>query len=471
MASVTMLWLLMKIAFAYNNNIHRKHIAVEVAQSLPFNFKYSPLSAPPMANPEIYITTFGGDPTGVTDSTQSFQNALNEAMSRGIKNDVLDGSIQNCGGATVNLQGGVYLISEPLWTTAQRGNFRIIEGTIKASDSFQTKPNTTSFLLSIWGPTQDIGLENLFFDCNSKCDGGLLIDNSVGAVVGPQTFFLGFNEVGVRVNGGHEVMIYNTWIGQYVWNDKRRINASATGIELDGNDHFVNDVIIWSGKIGLVNKGGANIIYGLHTYNLATEYGGIGIINYADSARIIGCYLDYNDLVLVSPINLVSVQDTFFLGGTTIRLQANDVNSSIQSLSIRDCQYSIGGYTGVPYTVVLDETNGKFMSIKDVHIGDVNIGGYNIGGYKIKTTKYTKKLSLKNSTKWSFDFSDVLLFDTNVIPIEYVDYTFQFDSSGSNDIFDYKHALLKSNQYKITVQCNIACDATVYVTVDQSKYT
>ena len=51
-------------------------------------------------NPIIYITDFGGDYTGVNDSTTAFIDAINIALTRG---DV-----------TLDLAGGVYLISKPL---------------------------------------------------------------------------------------------------------------------------------------------------------------------------------------------------------------------------------------------------------------------------------------------------------------------------------------------------------------------
>ena len=46
-------------------------------------------------NPEMNITSYGGDPYGIKDSTNAFQSALNEAMTRGIPNATLDGAIKD----------------------------------------------------------------------------------------------------------------------------------------------------------------------------------------------------------------------------------------------------------------------------------------------------------------------------------------------------------------------------------------
>ena len=36
----------------------------------------------------------------------------------------------------------------------------------------------------------------------------------MGTTVGPQTYILNFTKVGIEVNGGHEVMIDKTWLGE-----------------------------------------------------------------------------------------------------------------------------------------------------------------------------------------------------------------------------------------------------------------
>ena len=234
----------------------------------------------------------------------------------------------------------------------------------------------------------------------------------------------------------------------------------------------MTNTIIWSGKIGIDIRGAANIISGVHTYNLANTLGGIGILvddNYGQ-LRFIGCYFDYNDIVLVAPVHLISIQDTFFLGGAKVILQSNMHNASVTGLSIRDSQYVVGGYkNGIPSTVVLNETAGKFGVVKDVFIDDVMILN---DGYKLKTSKYGMKLSLQNAQQWVFDFSDVLLFDVEMVPIEWVDYTLQFDEIGNGvNVWDYKHILRKAEGMKVIIETNMPCNATVYVTVDQSKYT
>ena len=64
-------------------------------------------------------------------------------------------------------------------------------------------------------------------------------------------------------------------------------------------------------KVGVSIDGAASILEGVHTWN----GGGVGIVvngSYAIQDRLLGCYLDYNTLVLVDP-SQTTVEDTFFL--------------------------------------------------------------------------------------------------------------------------------------------------------------
>ncbi|KAJ4732722.1 Pectin lyase-like superfamily protein [Rhynchospora pubera] len=76
--------------------------------------------------------------------------------------------------------------------------------------------------------------------------------------------------------------------------DKREKDFSGIAISLDGNDHAVTDVAIFSAEVG------ANILTGVHCYNKATGFGGVGILGKASCAqtRIDNCYMDYNSILL-----------------------------------------------------------------------------------------------------------------------------------------------------------------------------
>ena len=61
---------------------------------------------------------------------------------------------------------------------------------------------------------------------------------------------------------------------------------SATGIWLDGNDHYLTNVIVFSSHVGVMVSGNANIITGVHTWNLATVNNGTGIYVTASQTRL-----------------------------------------------------------------------------------------------------------------------------------------------------------------------------------------
>ena len=229
-------------------------------QSDPIPLKGNFLNAAPSSStPVVYITDYGGDPTGANDSTKAFQDAISTAVSRGASNTFLSDDIKDLGGVVIDLAGGDYKVSSPLTIPSMVGNLRIIHGTIRASSEFTP---TTGYLLSV-GDTnynctnsqkscnENIGIENIMLDCKNICDGALHVISTMGTVIGPQIFVLGYNKAGITINGGHEAMIFNAWLGQYLYSDPRKHNATATSIQLFGNDHYISNTIIFAGKIGV----------------------------------------------------------------------------------------------------------------------------------------------------------------------------------------------------------------------------
>jgi hypothetical protein len=63
-------------------------------------------------------------------------------------------------------------------------------------------------------------------------------------------------------------MIHETWLGEYRYSDPKShlANLTATGISIDGNDHFVTNTIVFSAKIGVGVYGAANLLTGVHTW-------------------------------------------------------------------------------------------------------------------------------------------------------------------------------------------------------------
>eukprot|EP01084_Bolivina_argentea_P078396 142241_1 len=426
--------------------------------------------------PIIYPTDFGADPTGATDSTSALQKAINMALSYGAKNVSLSNEIHDCGGATIDLAGGDYMISAPLMVPQFYGNLRFIDGTIRASTSF--KP-TTSYLLIIGDDTnsqcsnsqkscnENIAVENMMFDGRQTAFGCIHVINTMGFVAGPQLFFLGFNGAGITATGGHETMIFKSWFGEFLYSDSRKENgaaSTATAVQLFGNDHYMTDCIVFSSKIGVHIKNPANILKGVHTWNLATGNNGTGIKVESIQTRILNCYLDWNDLVIVAPIQEVSVEDSFFLEGCVhLEPVTNSGSNIINGLSIFDNQYA--SWQGAKeYIIQLDTTYGKFQSVKNMFVGNNMLEN----GYKQNGVKASKSLKLTQATEWTFDFTAELIFDCNTIPIQWVDYTIQIDAKGSTPQF-VQHVATTPVGCKVSIFTSAKCDATVYVTVYQTQ--
>ena len=66
----------------------------------------------------------------------------------------------------------------------------------------------------------------------------------------------------------------------------------------DEHDCDVNNVIIFSGKVGVNSSNGANRLQGVHTWNLMGSEGGVGIVLHSGSGRVEQSYLDYAPLVI-----------------------------------------------------------------------------------------------------------------------------------------------------------------------------
>ena len=123
-------------------------------------------------------------------------------------------------------------------------------------------------------PSPAVGFEGLFVDGMQVASGGISISDTMGANLGPQLFILNFTSVGILLAGGHEGMVHETWIGEWMYDSPNKENgpkSTAIGISITGNDHYVRDTIVFSSHTGLSITGAANIVTGLHTWNLGAS--------------------------------------------------------------------------------------------------------------------------------------------------------------------------------------------------------
>ena len=248
----------------------------------------SRLPSSPSPSTLLYPVDYGADPTGVADSTSAFAALMAPLLSptRFNHNHRLANGNVDLGGATVDLQGGDFLLSAPLLLPFCFGNVRFQRGTLRASPTF---PPSSYFVELGHGDAeqckateQDTTLENvavseLMLDGAQVASGCLRISVVMGAVLGPNNLYLGFTRAGLTVSGGHEVQISASWMGQFTYDYPRKERGTAMGIELLGNDHVISDVVVFSAQTGIDVRGAANLIVNAHTWNQATGNHGVGI--------------------------------------------------------------------------------------------------------------------------------------------------------------------------------------------------
>lgn len=203
-----------------NNNVNYPYPSHFPPRRVATQVSFTSSSDLDSSSPIIYPTTYGGDPTCVNDSTTALQKAISVALSRIAVNASLSDEIYDLGGVTIDLEGGCYTISSPLNIPNGYGNIRMIDGTIRANPNGFNTPGGTNDIpkyLVIVGNmnvssdkactnsqgscNENIGFENLMFDCEHVADGGLYIRQTMGCVVGPQMFFLGLFLFAFSYNG------------------------------------------------------------------------------------------------------------------------------------------------------------------------------------------------------------------------------------------------------------------------------
>jgi len=256
---------------------------------------------------------------------------------------------------------------------------------------------------------EDITFRDVLFDSSYR-GGGLFIVDSARIRIN-DCFFLHFTTQGILVNKGHEIYITSCFLGQHstVGGDKGERNFSGVAIDLASNDNAITDVVVFSAAIGVVLRGQANILTGVHCYNKATGFGGIGILVKLPGnslTRIDNCYMDYTGIVMEDPVQ-VHVTNGLFLGDANIVLKS--IEGRIFGLNIMNNMFSGDPSRKVPI-VSLD---GEFSSIDQVVVD-----GNNANGMSLRST-VGKLTASGNGTKWVADFSSVLVFPNRISHFQY----------------------------------------------------
>ncbi len=331
---------------------------------------------------------------------------------------------------------------------------------MRASDTFPGDQH----LIELWSPNstnsdnvqnagfyyEDITFRDILFDSSYRGGGISIIDSARIRI--NSCFFLHFTTQGIIVQRGHETFISSCFLGQHstVGGDKNEKYFSGTAIDLASNDNAVTDVAIFSAAIGIVLRGQANILNGVHCYNKATFFGGIGIlVKLAGNSqtRIVNCYLDYNSIVMEDPVQ-VHVTNGFFLGGANVVLKS--IKGKISGLNIVDNMFSGQAHNMVP----IIKLDGQFSDIDQVVI-DRN----NVNGMSLKST--VGKLNVAgHGTKWVADFSSMLVFPNRINHCLY-----SFNTHGEPKFT--AHAVTNVTNNVVVVESEKLVNGVVSMVVDQ----
>ncbi|XP_072963762.1 polygalacturonase QRT3 [Typha angustifolia] len=421
----------------------------------------------------FYPIGYGADPTGVADSSDAILSALQDAFQVQNTRHLLPG-INDLGGVVIDLQGGDYKITKPIRFPSSGGGNLVIEGgTLRASDTFpkdgylielhhsssaRLDPAATlagrrlAATLGVY--YEDITFRDILFDASFR-GGGLLVVASVRTRV-DHCFFNHFVTDGILVEGGHETFISSSFLGQHmtIGGDPRERYFSGTAINLASNDNAVTDVAVFSAAVGLLLRGQANILTGVHCYNKATFWGGVGILVKLpglSQTRLDNCYMDFTAIVLEDPVQ-VTITNGFFLGDANVVLRS--VKGEISGLTIVDNMFS-GGSGGTPI-VKLDESKAKFGRFDQVVI-DRNV----VTNMALKST-VGRLTVVGNGTRWSADFGPLLVFPDLISHVEY-----SLLVRNRTGVGLPAHAVTGVGNNTVVVEANEAVDGVVSVVVDQ----
>jgi len=368
----------------------------------------------------------------VNDTSWAFSKAVAALVALAPTSRTNDQGMIDLGGAALDLKGGIYLISSPVVLPPGYANFKLRSGSLVAGSAFppdrymvevggSCSGGGTTPGVSAKNCNTDVDIESLTLDGRATAFGGLLVNHTMNVNVGPALMIYGWRGVGISLQGSGAGYIHSSWLGEIPPGSKiPRNSAQGTAILMDGGQHdcMVEDVIVWSGKVGVNSSNGANRLEGVHTWNLAGAAGGVGILLHTGSGRVQNCYLDYAPLVIRQPSDVL-VTDNFFLGSSTIVLESPAPNwkwkGSIRDMVITSNQFRTGNTPNT--TFVLDETGSPFTGLIDVVVENNEISKSRGPAGKLGT-RATKTVALpagaSNATIW---FSTALLFSGMTVGI------------------------------------------------------
>eukprot|EP00051_Salpingoeca_urceolata_P012150 m.150747 g.150747 ORF g.150747 m.150747 type:complete len:494 (-) comp17391_c0_seq1:77-1558(-) len=401
-------------------------LAARVARKAPQAILHLPTA--PRPGLRLRPADFGGDPTGRKDSWASINSCVQGCLNQSslspnghFPGDTSFGDgtfIKDMGGCNVDLDGGEFLISKPIQIPQFNANMQFGRGSIIAAPTFPQN----DFLIVVGEPGRnckypqgscniDINFPELFVD-GRHIASGMQINHVMGTTIGPGGYFLNFTQYGVQINEGHEVMMDRVWLGETNFDfDHQRFGRSpnATAIQINGNDHFITNTIVFSSLVGLEVNGAANKVLGVHVWfplNQALHFDDTRAFRLTSQGnRLTGCYID----------------------GGRAYIEGSAVSHTLWTDGFECC--AGGGLGNVPHGIfIVGNSIGPGLQITDCifgggsiyHLNSTNNDSVKVAGVRIENNAFSSKAKGTRTTQtmskavpskaWDFDFCDQLLF-------------------------------------------------------------
>jgi hypothetical protein len=359
----------------------------------------------------ISVVDLGGDPTGRVDSSAALRAAFDLAVSYGQGAPAVVGA----GNVLIDLAGGTYLLDSPLlFTTSAVSGIMLAGGTLVANPStFSAAPyNGSAFLLDFTFASQ-LTLKDLTLDA-SHAGGCLRVDAVLQSVV-TNVFFLHFSTFGLLgdalAGSGHELLVSSCVFAEFEWgedgyDDTARQSGVAIEMQSYGapvwngfyDSNFI-DIIIRCTRLGVANRAGANLYYGVHVYATCVKTTGegnvtAGFLSEAGQTRVANGYFDDSPFVALSASELV-LSDSLFYGHSALIVAPQQAGTEgAAGLFIRGNIFSNTDYAQ-PW-VAYDTRNGSLApgTWEAVAVADNKFGNETLG----RRTRGTAAAAVGNVT-------------------------------------------------------------------------
>lgn len=394
----------------------------------------------------VNVLDFGADPTGVADSTQAIQNAVDYAFSTGAKIEITGND-------------GVYKVGSsivyPAGSLVTLRNMKLV-----ASSTF----DVSRYVIEV--TSQDAGLcnhdlsfEDLLIDASHR-GGCLKIDNYIRVTVFNCTF-LHFSTCGVRLDktiDSHECLISKVWAFEYLYGESGYLTPTPTsvGLQINSFDNAVNQYVSYYTGYGIVVNAQYNLISQAHvgggTY-------AIHITQNASWTSIAQSYVDSASVLWENPWNS-EITGTKFLHNTSntafafVVMKPMSANVYMYGAKITECSFH--NINAAVVTSVKNDTSvGTFdyANLRNNYIENNSFLNTTEAYTRLKTSYYKA-----GATSWTFNLA-------NYFPIGSVQKVINSYYCATPATFPVS-VITNISGTDVTVTNSVASNGTVFIDAD-----